>query len=121
MLYLQVKGGKFVRAFPDKGFSCNTADTAHVSGDFGKVPVEKSRVGGAQFLQYTILGLAAAGVYAVAASGLVVTYTTSGIFNFAHGAIGDDRGVHLLGAADQAPAWPAPAGARRWCCSCWRR
>ena len=42
----------------------------------------------AQFLQYTILGLAAAGVYAVAASGLVVTYTTTGIFNFAHGAVG---------------------------------
>ena len=41
VLYLQVKGGKFVRAFPDKGFSCNTANTAHVSGDFGKVPVEK--------------------------------------------------------------------------------
>ena len=27
-------------------------------------------------------------MYAVAASGLVVTYTTTGIFNFAHGAIG---------------------------------
>jgi branched-chain amino acid transport system permease protein len=39
------------------------------------------------FLQYTILGLVTGGVYAIAASGLVVTYTTSGIFNFAHGAI----------------------------------
>lgn len=29
-----------------------------------------------------------AAVYAIAASGLVVTYTTSGIFNFAHGAFG---------------------------------
>ena len=29
-----------------------------------------------------------AGIYAVAASGLVVTYATSGIFNFAHGAVG---------------------------------
>jgi branched-chain amino acid transport system permease protein len=35
-----------------------------------------------------IFGLQAAGIYAVAASGLVVTYATSGIFNFAHGAIG---------------------------------
>ncbi|MEO6629289.1 MAG: ABC transporter permease, partial [Aquihabitans sp.] len=34
-----------------------------------------------------ILGLASASIYAVAASGLVVTYTTSGIFNFAHGAV----------------------------------
>ena len=33
-----------------------------------------------------ILGLVSASIYAVAASGLVVTYTTSGIFNFAHGA-----------------------------------
>ena len=34
------------------------------------------------FLQYTILGLAIGGSYFIAASGLVVTYTTSGIFNF---------------------------------------
>src|SRR5215213_7147792 len=40
-----------------------------------------------QFLQYTILGLVLGAVYGIAASGLVVTYTTSGIFNFAHGAI----------------------------------
>ena len=41
-----------------------------------------------QFVTFTILGLSTAAIYAVAASGLVVTYTTSGIFNFAHGAIG---------------------------------
>ena len=41
-----------------------------------------------EIIQFTILGLSAAGIYAVAASGLVVTYQTSGIFNFAHGAIG---------------------------------
>lgn len=41
-----------------------------------------------QFLTYTILGLTIGTTYAVAASGLVLTYTTSGIFNFAHGAIG---------------------------------
>lgn len=38
-------------------------------------------------LQYTVLGLALGGSYFIAASGLVVTYTTSGIFNFAQGAI----------------------------------
>jgi branched-chain amino acid transport system permease protein len=40
------------------------------------------------FLTYTVIGLVVGGVYAIAASGLVLTYTTSGIFNFAHGAIG---------------------------------
>jgi len=40
-----------------------------------------------EFVSFTILGLVLASVYAIAASGMVVTYTTSGIFNFAHGAI----------------------------------
>lgn len=40
-----------------------------------------------QFLSFTIVGLVTASVYAIAASGMVVTYATSGIFNFAHGAI----------------------------------
>lgn len=38
------------------------------------------------FLTYTILGLVLGAVYFIAASGLVLTYNTSGIFNFAHGA-----------------------------------
>ena len=38
-------------------------------------------------LTIVVFGLTAAAIYAVAASGLVLTYTTSGIFNFAHGAI----------------------------------
>jgi branched-chain amino acid transport system permease protein len=38
-------------------------------------------------LGLVVFGLASAAIYAVAASGLVVTYTTSGIFNFAHGAV----------------------------------
>jgi branched-chain amino acid transport system permease protein len=44
--------------------------------------------GGQKFMTYVVLGLITGAVYAIAASGLVVTYTTSGIFNFAHGAIG---------------------------------
>jgi branched-chain amino acid transport system permease protein len=40
------------------------------------------------FFNFTIIGIITGAIYAVAASGLVVTYTTSGIFNFAHGAIG---------------------------------
>ena len=41
-----------------------------------------------QFLEYTVSGLATSAIYAIAASGLVLTYTTTGIFNFAQGAIG---------------------------------
>ena len=41
-----------------------------------------------QFFNFTIIGIITGAIYAVAASGLVVTYTTSGVFNFAHGAIG---------------------------------
>ena len=41
-----------------------------------------------EFLTFTVTGLVTAALYAVAASGLVVTYTTSGIFNFGHGAVG---------------------------------
>ena len=41
-----------------------------------------------QFLTASVAGLVTAALYAIAASGLVVTYTTSGVFNFAHGAFG---------------------------------
>ncbi len=40
------------------------------------------------FLSLTVVGVVAGCIYALTAAGLVVTYTTSGIFNFAHGAIG---------------------------------
>lgn len=40
------------------------------------------------FLAFTTIGLVAGCIYALTATGLVVTYTTSGVFNFAHGAIG---------------------------------
>ncbi|HZJ25904.1 MAG TPA: ABC transporter permease [Acidimicrobiia bacterium] len=41
-----------------------------------------------KLLTFTIVGLATSAIYAVIASGLVLTYTTTGIFNFAHGAAG---------------------------------
>jgi branched-chain amino acid transport system permease protein len=40
------------------------------------------------FLALTLVGLVVGCIYALTACGLVVTYTTSGVFNFAHGAIG---------------------------------
>lgn len=36
----------------------------------------------------TVIGLSLGSIYAIASTGLVVTYATSGIFNFAHGAVG---------------------------------
>src|SRR5579875_2045499 len=41
-----------------------------------------------EFLTYTVIGLVTGCIYALSASGLVVTYMTTGIFNFGHGAIG---------------------------------
>jgi branched-chain amino acid transport system permease protein len=40
------------------------------------------------FFALTVLGLVFGCVYALTATGIVVTYTTSGVFNFAHGATG---------------------------------
>jgi branched-subunit amino acid ABC-type transport system permease component len=39
-------------------------------------------------LPFIIVGITTGAVYALASMGLVLTYTTSGVFNFAHGAIG---------------------------------
>jgi branched-chain amino acid transport system permease protein len=39
-------------------------------------------------LTFTIIGLTTGAVYAIAATGLVLTFTTSRIFNLAHGAVG---------------------------------
>jgi branched-chain amino acid transport system permease protein len=41
-----------------------------------------------ELLSFTILGLFTGAAYAIAASGLVLTYTTTRVFNLAHGAIG---------------------------------
>src|SRR3954452_14364958 len=60
-----------------------------------------------QFLQYTILGLVLGAVYGIAACGLVVTYTTSGIFNFAHGAIAM-LGAFAYWQVRFGWGWPAP-------------
>lgn len=40
------------------------------------------------FFTFLVLGVTVSAVYAISATGLVVTYTTSGVFNFAHGAVG---------------------------------
>src|SRR3984957_2442853 len=40
------------------------------------------------FLSFTVLGIVFGAVYGVLAIGLVVTYNTTGVFNFAQGAVG---------------------------------
>lgn len=41
-----------------------------------------------QFVAFGIVGLTTAAIYAIIGSGLVLTYATTGVFNFAHGAAG---------------------------------
>jgi branched-subunit amino acid ABC-type transport system permease component len=59
------------------------------------------------FLTYTIFGLVLGGVYGIAASGLVLTYNTSGIFNFAQGAEAM-LGAFLYWELRWNMHWPAP-------------
>jgi branched-chain amino acid transport system permease protein len=60
-----------------------------------------------QFLSLTVAGVVTYGcVYALTAMGLVVTYTTSGIFNFAQGAIGM-IGAFLYWQFSQGYGWPS--------------
>ena len=59
------------------------------------------------FIDFTIAGIAFGAIYAISASGLVVTYTTSGVFNFAHGAIGMVM-AYLYWQLRAHMHWPAP-------------
>ncbi|MFM7224217.1 MAG: hypothetical protein ACKO1Y_02095, partial [Actinomycetota bacterium] len=43
-------------------------------------------VNGTSLLNLVVFALPMAGIYALSASGLVVVYTTTGVFNFAQGA-----------------------------------
>jgi branched-chain amino acid transport system permease protein len=41
-----------------------------------------------EFISFLVTGVVTGSIYAVTASGLVVTYNATGVFNFAHGAVG---------------------------------
>src|SRR5580692_6890587 len=60
-------------------------------------------------LQYVIAGLVLGGIYAIAASGLVVTFQSAGILNFAFGAIayGVARFYYFLNTQHQWSILPA--------------
>jgi branched-chain amino acid transport system permease protein len=61
-----------------------------------------------KFLSITVGGFATGAIYAVAASGLVLTYATTGTFNFAHGAIGMVA-AFLYWQVHEAWGWSTPA------------
>ncbi|MEA2427184.1 MAG: branched-chain amino acid transport system permease protein livM, partial [Thermoleophilaceae bacterium] len=60
-----------------------------------------------KLFEYTVFGIVLGGVYGIAASGLVLTYNTSGIFNFAHGAMAM-LGAFLYWDLRVNLGWPAP-------------
>jgi len=63
------------------------------------------------YLPFVISGVVVGSIYAIAALGLVVTYRTTGLFNFAHGAIGMTVGFawYELRADLHIPTFPAIA------------
>jgi ABC-type branched-subunit amino acid transport system ATPase component/branched-subunit amino acid ABC-type transport system permease component len=65
----------------------------------------------AQFLPFVVIGLSVGSIYGLAATGLVLTYKTSGIFNFAYGALASVS-VFVFYELHDVQGWPWPlAGA----------
>ena len=58
-------------------------------------------------LPYLVIGVTTGAVFALASMGLVVTYTTSGVFNFAHGAVGMFA-TFIFQELRSAHGWPTP-------------
>ena len=61
-------------------------------------------------LPFIVVGLTAGSVYGLAGTGLVLTYKTSGIFNFAHGSVAAVAAYVFYWLVDQ-HGWPWPLGA----------
>ena len=70
-----------------------------------------------EFLPFIVIGLTAGSVYGLAGTGLVLTYKTSGVFNFAYGAIAAVAAVRLL-LAPRAAGHGVAARRGRCACSC---
>lgn len=63
-----------------------------------------------ELLPYLVFGLTAGSIYGLAAMGLVLTYKTSGVFNFAHGAVGAAGAYVFYSVRDQLGLpWPVAA------------
>lgn len=61
---------------------------------------------GGQLAQYAFSGFVVGCIYAIASSGLVLTYTTTGVFNFAHGAVGGFSAFCYWWLTVQHGVWP---------------
>ena len=61
-------------------------------------------------LPFVVSGLAAGSIYGVAGMGLVLTFRTSGVFNFAHGAVAA-VGAYLFWDLHHSHGWPWPLAA----------
>ena len=59
------------------------------------------------YLPFVVIGLTTGAVYALSSLGLVLTYRTSGVFNFAHGAIGMFATYLFYSLRQQLPTAPA--------------
>ena len=62
------------------------------------------------YTPYIIIGLVSGSIYGISAMGLVLTYKTSGIFNFAHGAT-SAASAYLFYELRQQQGWPWPLAA----------
>jgi branched-chain amino acid transport system permease protein len=62
---------------------------------------------GENIATFLVVGVALGGIYAISAGGLVVTYATTGVFNFAHGAVGCFL-AFLYWELRVNQSWPAP-------------
>lgn len=60
-----------------------------------------------EFVGFTITGLVTASIYAIVATGLTLTYATTGIFNWAHGAFAA-AGAFVYWQLTSQWGWPAP-------------
>ena len=96
--FIQRQGGAWKRAFPASGVGLQPADprvARHAE----------------EFFAYTVIGIVIGAAYAIAASGLVLTYATSRVFNIAHGAVGMVMafGYWEVAVNHGLPQWLAPA------------
>lgn len=81
-LFLGGRSKRIALPAPARQAAAGAAALLLVVSAFERAPDAKG------FFTFTILGIAAGCIYAIAAAGLVLTYTTTGIFNFGHGALG---------------------------------
>ena len=91
----QYENGTWKRIAPDpkSGFICNPRRLLpdQLQGHLPLSGIDRRAEGERivnEFVSFVVAGIVTGSIYAVTASGLVVTYNATGVFNFAHGAVG---------------------------------